>query len=183
MKKWLHRIELWVDRSIAWLMVLLLAVIIAELFFKDAAEKYHLIISLTDGFIVFVFVLDVIFKYIRAKNIPDFLRKSWLDIIAIFPFFLFFRMIEGVADLFISPEAIREGQRILHEGAKLEEESAKLAKEVEKAGKISRTRFFTEIFKPSLLRPLTRIPRFLKILHFFEKSTGNHHIHEKRRKR
>lgn len=179
MKRWMHKVELLVDRSIAWLLILLLLIIIVDFFFKEIAEKYRTIILLLDSFVIFVFVLDLIFKYIRAKNIPDFLKSSWLDIIAVFPFALFFRAIEGVVDLFASPEVIREGQRIIHEGLRLEEESSKLVKEIEGTGKISRTRIFSKIFKPELLRPLTRTPRFVKAIHFFEKPTGNHHIHEK----
>ena len=179
MKRWMHKMELVVDKLIPWLVGILFIVIIIEFFFVDLAEKYHTIISLLDGFIVFVFVLDLIFKYERAKNIPDFLRNSWLDIIAVFPFFLFFRFIEGFTRLFMAPEVISTGQKILHEGLLLEKESAMIVKEVEEAGKVSRTRFFAEIFKPRLLRPLSRVPRLVKILPFFEKPTGNHHIHER----
>ena len=179
MKRWMHKIELIVDRIIPWLIGLLLIIIVIELFFRDIAQKYQLTIDLTDGFIVFIFVIDLIFKYIRAKNIPDFLKNSWLDIIAVFPFFLFFRAIEGVASLFISPEAIREGQKIFREGLELEKEASKIVEDVEKTGKVSRVKIFSEIFKPQLLRPLLRSPRLVKIIPFFEKPTGNHHIYER----
>ncbi len=179
MKRWMHKIELFVDKIVPWLVGILLIVIIIEFFFRQLAEEYRTIISILDGFIVFVFVLDLIFKYIRAKNIPDFLRNSWLDIIAVFPFYFFFRFMEGIASIFIAPETISEGQKILHEGVLLEKESAKIVKNVEEAGKISRTRFFARMLKSQILRPLLRTSRLIKIIPFFEKPTGDHHIHEK----
>lgn len=179
MKKWMHKIELLVDKLIPWLIIVILVIIISEFFFKDIAEKYSLLIDLLDGFIIFVFVLDLIFKYIRAKNIPDFLKNSWLDIIAVFPFFLFFRAIEGIRTLIVPTEAITEGQRLLREGLELEKASSKIVEEVEKAGKVSRTGVFAEIFKPRLLKPLLRSPRLIKTVTFFEKPTGNHHSYER----
>lgn len=182
MKKWMHKVEVIVDKSIPWIILLLLFIIIIEFFYYETVEKYHKVVDISDGFIVFIFILDLIFKYIRIKNIPKFFKKSWPDIIAVFPFFLLFRLTEGFFKI-LGLEEIILGQRIFHEGLELEKEGAKIVEEVEKAGKISRTRFFVRMLKPRFLRPLIRAPRLVKIIPFFEKPTGNHYHHEKKRRR
>ena len=94
MKIWLHKIEVIVDRSIPYNIIVLLFLIIGELFFYEQVQPYIKWINLTDNFVVGVFVIDLIFKYIRIRNIPKFFRKCWMDIIAVFPFFLLFRLFE-----------------------------------------------------------------------------------------
>ena len=103
-----------------------------------------------------------------------------MDIIAVFPFFLVFRTFEGFAALFASPETFVQGQKIFHEGIEVEREVSKVVQEAEKIGKVSRSRLFIRF-----LRPLARLPRFLKAIPFFERPTGDHHPHdpEKRRSR
>ena len=64
MKEWLKKIELFVDKFIPYLLVLLIFVIIIELFFHDVAEAYRYHINLLDGFIVLVFLLDLYNKYL-----------------------------------------------------------------------------------------------------------------------
>ncbi|MBU0461570.1 MAG: hypothetical protein KJ574_03205 [Nanoarchaeota archaeon] len=92
MKRWMHRIEVWVDKLIPYMLIVLLIIIVLEIFFKEIAEHYHIYIAIADGAVITVFVLDLIFKYIRIRNIPKFLKTCWLDILAVFPFFIFFRV-------------------------------------------------------------------------------------------
>ena len=186
MKKWMHKIEVFVDKLIPYMLVLLLGIIVIDLGFHEIAEHYHTYILLADYLVIGVFVVDLIFKYIRIRKIPLFLKTCWLDIIAVFPFFLIFRAFERIAGLF--SKTISEGfstvQSILHEGVEIEKEGAKIlegvekegskiAKEAGKFGKVSRTNKFARF-----LRPLFRAPRFVKALPFFERPTGEHHIHE-----
>lgn len=89
MKQWLHKIEVITDKLVIWMILLLFAVLYVEIAHSDLAEKYNVWITVADSIIVSVFVVDLVFKYIRAKSIPDFLKRNWLDIIAVFPFFLF----------------------------------------------------------------------------------------------
>tara|TARA_Y100000310_G_scaffold34947_1_gene33081 strand:- start:351 stop:983 length:633 start_codon:yes stop_codon:yes gene_type:complete len=183
MKKWLHKIELAVDWLIPWLIVLLLFIIITELFFHDFAEQYHTLISVLDGFVIFVFVLDIIFKWIRIRNIKKFFKTCWLDILAVFPFFLFFRFLEQFIIIIDLSKDFKQFQLLFHEGlelektgAKLIEEGSKLIQEAEKAGKVSRVKKIVRFFKP-----IARSPRLIKALPFYEKPTGKHHIHDPER--
>lgn len=197
MKKWLHKLEVIVDKSIPYLLLLLLVLILLEIFFKETAEHYALQIDIADYFIIFAFVIDLTFKYMRVKNIKKFIRHFWLDILAVFPFFLVFRVFEAIAGLVSTTisEGVASFQAILHEsieaergGVKLvekegaralrvvEEEGAKIAARAERLGKVSRSSRFARF-----LRPILRFPRFLKAVPFYEKPTGHHHVRKKRK--
>ena len=80
------------------MLVLLLGVIIVEFFFKDLAYHYHTLILIADYIVIATFVADLAFKYMRTRDIPTWARKYWLDILAVFPFFLLERFFEDVAD-------------------------------------------------------------------------------------
>ena len=180
------RLEILVDRLIPWMIVLLLFLIVVELFFHSTLEQYHLEpwTKGADFIVVFVFILDLWFKYRRASSIPFFLRKYWLDILAVFPFVLFFRTFEGFYNLFFA-ESLESGQKILHEGLELERGASKVVTEVEKLEKgASRIiREAEEVAKVSraksglrFVRFFARTPRLLKYhsrianaLAFFEK--------------
>ncbi|HLD06809.1 MAG TPA: ion transporter [Candidatus Nanoarchaeia archaeon] len=177
MKPWLHVLELWVDRVIPYAVVLLLVVIVAELVFHEQAEPYRLWFNLLDWAVVLVFCLDLAFKYVRVRNIPRFLRSSWLDIIAVFPFFLLFRIFEELGLALRLGEQITQAQPLFHEAVEIEKEAGKIIQESERVTKISRSGFAAR-----LIRPLARSPRLLKILAYYEKPTGRHHPHEKKKK-
>ncbi|MBU2634350.1 MAG: ion transporter [Nanoarchaeota archaeon] len=179
MKKWLHRIEVIIDKSIPYLVVLLLFLILGEFFYKELLEDYHLYVIIADYFIIGVFVVDLCFKFYRVRNFKIFLKKYWLDIIAVFPFFLLFRVFEEVYALFRLGGEISEGQMVLHTGVEIEkiakeeriirelrelEKGGKVFTELEKGTKLSRMRFITRMF-----RPIQRIPRFAKAFSFYEK--------------
>lgn len=167
-----HKVEKLVDKTIPLCLIVLLPIIVVELFYKDIAHHYHHEILILDGIIVAVFLADLVFKYIRVKNIPLFVKRYWLDILAVFPFYAVFRAFEQIA-LIINPlsETFQSSQMILHEGLELEKEGSKIVKE---AGKISR---YEKLNK--FVARIARIPRLLKILPYFEKSTGYHHHHDK----
>lgn len=180
MKPWLHRIESFVDRAIPYALIVLAFIIIAELFFKEFAEKYHLLLLILDYIVIGLFVIDLIFKYNRIRNFKGFLKECWLDIIAIFPFVLVFRLVEEVVFLTRFSAEFKEGQSILHtivegrrEFAELFGKSEKLIREAEAAGKITRTERFLR-----LMRPVARAPRLVKAIPFYEKPVGKHHLHE-----
>ncbi len=180
MKKWVHKIELAVDWLIPWMIVLLLFIIIVELFFHDFAEHYHTIIAILDYIVISVFVLDLVFKWVRIRNIKKFLKTCWLDILAVFPFFIFFRFIEQFIIIVDLSKDLKQFQLLFHEGleleksgAKLLDEGAKLIQEAEKAGKVSRVKKIVRFF-----RPISRSPRLLKALPFYEEPTGKHHLHD-----
>ncbi|MEA2036703.1 MAG: ion transporter [Nanoarchaeota archaeon] len=175
MKPGLHKIEVIVDKSIPYLLIALLFIITGELFFHEQLHHYQIWIDAADSFIISVFVFDLVFKYIRIRNIPKFLKSSWLDIIAVFPFFLLFRLFEEIGLLFSLGERIAEAQPIFHESVEIEKEASKIIRESEKLGKVSRAKIVSRF-----IRPLARVPRFFKAFAYFERPTGKHHIHEKK---
>lgn len=165
----MHNIEKRVDELIPPLLVLLLLAIIAEFFFAEQTHPYALYFDMLDGIIVLVFLIDLAFKYQRVRYIPKFVRKYWLEILAIFPFFLAFRFVE----LFRISELLEGSQQVLHEGVVVEKEAAAITREAAKIGKITRTERMLRY-----VRIFGRTPRFLRAIPFFEKPTGKHHPNE-----
>lgn len=200
MKRWMHKVEVAVDKIIPPCLIVLLVIIVLELGFNDLVEHYQLEIwlQIADYLVIAVFVLDLVFKWMKTRHLPKFLRKYWLDILAVFPFFLLFRLFEMFAGVFGAAvsESTKTAQSILHEGLEVEKEGAKIAKEAEKlisqssrvareaekVSKLSRSARFIRF-----LRPILRLPRLFKVipntLQFYEKPHGGHHEHEFMRKK
>jgi len=162
MKRWLHKVELLVDKIIPYSLVLLLFVIIGEIFFSEKIEPYSFYVSIIDGFIIFIFIIDLIFKYVRIRNFPKFFRSYWLEIIAIFPAFLVLRLVEEFAIIVKLEESIGISQDVIEVGERT----------IPRTGRL---RYFSRF-----IRPLARLPRFLKAFSFYEKPTGRHHSYEKK---
>ena len=76
MKKWLHKIEIIADRSIPYALILLLFLIIGEISFAYKIEPFSFYVSVIDGIIISIFVVDLSFKYVRTKNIPKFFKDK-----------------------------------------------------------------------------------------------------------
>ena len=164
MKEWLKKIEVFVDKLIPYLILLLLFVIVIDLFFHETAEQYKFQISLVDGFIVLVFVVDLAFKFNRVRNIPEFVRSYWLEIIAVFPFYLVFRVLEITFGFLEVSGIIKQSQNILHSSVEVEKEVALITKEAEEVEKIgSRARTFSRTF-----RSISRTPRLVAAASFYE---------------
>ena len=182
MKKGFHRLEKFIDRIIPYMVFLLLIVIIVTIFFKEIAHHYHHQIEILDHIIIGTFVLDLLFKFIRVQKIKKFVKLYWLDILVVFPFYLFIRAIEEIYVFLKISGTIKETQSLAHLGLEakeitaIEKETVKIMREAEKAGKFSRSGFAVRF-----LRPITRIPRLLKILPYYEHSTGKHHPHDKKK--
>ena len=174
MKEWIHRIEIIVDKIIPFLLIILLIIIIMEFAYPEEKIKpYRITIEIIDIFIIAVFATDLVFKYIKIRKIPEFLKECWLDIISVFPFFLLFRAFEAALGLFELSEATAQTQKVIHIGAGVERELGGIVKEgskiTEEATKISRAEKFSRF-----LRPLTRSLRFLKL--------GDEHIRKEAKK-
>ncbi len=156
--QFLKEVELVVDISIPYLLILLTFFIIIEFSLTGAAEKYSFFFNVSHGFIIFIFVLDLIFKYQRTRTLKQFFTHYWLDILAVFPFYLVFRLFEQITILFRFSELAQESQKVLHESLEIEKVVAKEAAEAEKGSKLL----------PRLLRALQRSPRLLKVRVFFK---------------
>jgi hypothetical protein len=172
MNRCFHKIEWLVDKVIPYTLIILLFLIIGQIFFEDEIVPFHSIVSVIDCFIISIFILDLIFKYMRIKSFPKFFSKYWLEIIAVFPAFLVLRLIEEFVSLASFGEML---QTSFHEALEIEREGKLLVREVERTGKeASRLRYLVRYIKP-----VTRLPRFLKAFSFYEKPTGMHHPNEK----
>lgn len=119
--KWLAQIEVLIDRSIPYLLVLLTALIIID--FTHWGEQYHGVIVWADSFIVAFFVADLAFKWRRTRDVLKFVKWYWIDIVAVFPFYAVFRLYREV---FVAGE---QAQKMLHEAVLLRE--TKLLREAE----------------------------------------------------
>lgn len=185
MKIWLHKAEKIIDLLIPYCLIILIIILVMEIGFRNFVEEQNLRIPIdvADYFIIFIFIIDLIFKYVRVRNIPKFFRKYWLEIIAVFPFFLIFRLAELAFGFSEISEGIKTAQSITHSTTEIEKEVAllrggeKMLKEGEVVVKLERSTRLSRYVKP-----LARIPRFLKkvpeMLHFYEKPSGEHHPHE-----
>lgn len=162
MEQSFRRAEKLIDRIIPWLVIILLFVIIAEFAWGEALEHYEHYIEIFDLFVVMVFAADLVFKYMENERFTSFLKKCWLDILAIFPFSLIFRAVSWFAGTMHIAQTISEGQRILHETIEIEKEGAMIAEELAKSGRMER--IAKARWLPRYLRIFQRIPRLVKIV-------------------
>ncbi|HME87318.1 MAG TPA: hypothetical protein VKE88_02805 [Candidatus Nanoarchaeia archaeon] len=164
MYKILEKIERFVDRIIPYLIILLLGILVIDIFYQETAEHYHTQIYAADVVIITFFFIDLAFKYNRVRDIPLFLRRYWLDILAVFPFFLFLRLFEEA--LLISERSALTLRNLLHAGLIVEEDLAaaqRAARASEVLAKEGRVVLFLE-----KIAPLRRMPRLFKAISFFE---------------
>ena len=85
----LAKIEHFVDRSIPFIVILLAIIIVLE-FFVDA-HSFEPWLIYADWVIIAFFIADLVFKWRHVRNLTKFIRLYWLDIIAVFPFYLIIR--------------------------------------------------------------------------------------------
>jgi len=130
---------------------LLLFLIIGEIFFAQKVEPFSVYVSIIDGIIIAIFIVDLGFKYVRTKDIPKFFKKYWMEIIAVFPAFLVVRIIEEFVII-----ANLEGSLALSQEA--------LEVEARAGTRASRLHYFSRF-----VMPLARLPRFLKAFKFYER--------------
>ena len=170
MKPWLHKAEIISDNIIPYLVLILLILIVLDIFYHEKILPYQNQILILDYFIVIAFIIDLSFKYYRVKDYKMFLKKYWLDIIAVFPFFLIFRLVEEIILLTRVSEGLAESQKVLHTGVEIGRisrevsEEARVLREIQEASRLERTSLIGRI-----IRPVERLPRIWRMLHFYEK--------------
>ncbi len=150
-------IEAFVSRLVPFTLVLLLLIIIGELFYSDAIEPYSGWVDILDAIVVAVFIADLYFKYQRVRNVGQFVREYWLDLIAVFPFYYLFRSVE---EALLFTTSLREVQGIMHETLGIGGYVGRFLSEVEKFARFGRSE---ELLR--LLRPAARAPSFTKSIH------------------
>lgn len=153
----LKKIERITDTLIVPALLAIFIIVILELFFTDTAHHYHSLISTADTVVISIFVIDVLFKFRRASTWEGFLRNHWLEVIAVMPFFVVFRLVEGI---FIAVDIVDLGQHTAHlaEGAR----SSRFAGFF-KTSELGRSTRFGQF-----MRAISRSPRFAKAAEFFK---------------
>ncbi len=165
---WLEKI---VDKAIPWLVLLLLFLILGEFshqlnffhwhwmdavaeFFHHHEHEVHLI----DQIIIAFFVIDLYFNFFKKASVWSFLKTSVLDIIAVAPLGLVFKvggLGEAQSILHVTEDIGKEASRALREGeaaSKVVREAGELVK-MEKVGAKG----------TKLVRTITRGPRMLRL--------------------
>lgn len=141
MNRYLKKIEHLADALIPPALLGVTIILGLELGFPEVAHNYHSWINYVDYAIIGIFSVDLSFKAHRASRWDVFLKEHWLEIVAIMPFFLMFRVFEFLR---------------LIAGIETGQEAAHLA-----SG--ARSSRFTRI-----IRPLSRSPRLARAAEFFD---------------
>ena len=161
MKRWIHWIEVFVDKAIPYLVLLLLFVIIGDFAFHDFMNQYRIYVHIADYTILIFFVIDLSFKFYRVRNVKLFLKRYWLEVIAVFPFVLVFRLFEEILILFRFTAPIEEGQKIVHAVAEI----GKIGEEQKIINELSALERETRVFRS--IEEGTRLSRTSMFLRFF----------------
>lgn len=122
LNKFLEKVEDIVDILVFPATLLLAFLIIGQFFIH--LEDYEPYATIADHFIISLFIVDLGFKWRHVHSLRKFFRFYWLDILAVFPFYLLTRTYLGFAQ-FIGGADVQE---VLHTIAGLRE--SQIIKEV-----------------------------------------------------
>ena len=170
------RFEIFIDKVVPYALMFIIVHLIMNLFFKETIHRYEDLIIFFEFFLItFVLGFDLIFKYRRSVNKKYFFKHHWLEIIAVFPFMLIFRLFEEaylISRLVPVETSVASTQTVLHE-IKGISKGTRIITEAELAGRVSRVGVFGNI---------ARIPAFMRGAIFFEHPLTNknkkyHKIH------
>tara|TARA_Y100000310_G_C20673147_1_gene811396 strand:+ start:2321 stop:2920 length:600 start_codon:yes stop_codon:yes gene_type:complete len=144
------------SKLIPYAVFALTIIIIVELFVDLHSHFWEEVIHIADVLIIIVFVIDLFFIFYHVRKWSIFFRRFWLDILAVFPFVLFFRGLAGLFRFFRISEQFFFGQTLLHEGLEVRKAAAaartqKFAKYLRMGARgirvVSKSRFFTAFKK------------------------------------
>ena len=173
----LRWLEKFVDRVVPILLIILAVVVVLENPFWTIADlhPYRDQLFTFDTLLVIFLAADLIFKWYHIRNLKTFVRLYWLELIAVFPFYLVFRL------YVLSVEFARAGeqaQRAIHQAILTRE--AGLLKEAEffqSAEKILREEGFTSRLFRSIVRLYRIISwRLQSAFHYLTKASFRHKI-------
>ncbi len=160
MNRYLRLLESITHELIPYLLIGLAFVIIVEnpLWTLYNLHQFETTLVIFDGIVVFFFVTDLIFKWFKVKNATKFIKLYWIDLIAVFPFYLAFRLVSEVSQLFkLGSEVSETAQKIAHESILIKEtELLKEARNLEEVRLLRESKIFREA------RPLIRFLRFFE---------------------
>lgn len=115
MHPFFEKLEHFNSRLIPYALVALLIVIILEFAYHTQNPLYHLVLQITDYLIIAIFVVDLIFIAHKCKTVKFFFRNYYLDILAVFPFALAFRLVNEIYLVFRLGREFTLAQSIFHE--------------------------------------------------------------------
>lgn len=173
-KEFWEKVEHYNARLIPFAIVALLFVIVIELFFTEFAHHYHTSITILDGFIVAIFIVDLIFLALKAKSAKFFFKNYWLDIVAIIPFALIFTFINYLYEAIVATSRIATGQAILHESLEARKGALALSRSQRLAKYAKYIRIITR-----LIRVVTKSRLFTKLKHHTHRHPLPQDRHEK----
>ena len=177
MNKFWEKVEHYNSKLIPPAIIALLFVIVYELFLHIENHTLEVIVHALDIFIIAVFIVDIIFLALKSKNAKYFFKHYWLDIIAIFPFVIFFNVVGSLYKAVLATERFVVGQAILHQSVETSKFMRVMARSSSKVGRILRiiarsirvvtkSRLFTKIKKhkktPSKKKPKKVKKKFRK---------------------
>lgn len=196
----LGKFERFVKKAIPWLVLLLLFIILGEFsgginslivkmgghetHFLEQVERfmhdYHTYVLSLDNIIIAFFVIDLYFNFFKSITFGRFIKRYFLDIIAVTPVGLFFRGSE-IAGLAGIAEEVALGQEVTHvatetervivEGERIAKEGEKIARiaEAEKAAKAAKAARLSRGAKATRITRLPRLARLWRLKHFVRK--------------
>lgn len=137
-----NSIESLVDRVVPFSLVVLFASVLSQFLYPEVLSPYETYLSFIDWSIIFLLVVDLVFKFRKATSTRKFLRRYWLEIVAVLPFVVIIRTFQGVA---LSVEFLTKGALMIPVGSQ------------------AFLRF---------LRPMARFPRFIRMLDNLDSLAG-----------
>lgn len=147
MHKSLIKIHKITDKLLPYAIMILAVDFVIHFFSPIFHLEYYIYFIIFQVLGLSIFALDLGFKFYRATTWPEFLKSSWIDIVALFPFFVVFRVFEALGLIEELSSVMNNAQGAVGRG-----------REIERI--IHFERFIEPIFKS---------PRFLKVLHFYNK--------------
>mgnify|MGYP001563541356 CR=1 FL=1 len=168
-----RKTEKFIDKAIPPLVLLLGIIILLE--FLNGLEEYLFWINLFDYVVVSFFVVDLIFKWYHTRLIVPFVRNYWLDILAVFPFYLAFRTWQELVLVGQLSQEVGEAQKVAHEVVLLRETA--LLKEVEL---LKEARLLEEVKLIRGVKMSQRIVREVALLREEEEKTSSWYHQVKR---
>lgn len=172
----LEAIEIFIDKSIPYLVIIIAVMLILN--FTINSEQFEPWFSYLDWAILAFFVADLVFKWRHVRKLTKFLRLYWIEILAVFPFYLIIRAYATIAELITVGERVSEAQQITHEALLLRE--AKILRETELLAEESGVVGKEVRLLPRIFRFFQRSLRFVwGSLHY----VTEHLLHVSRKKR
>lgn len=144
------------SKLIPYAVFALTIIIIIEIFVELHSHLIEELIHIIDYLIIVIFVIDLCFIYYHVRKWSIFFKRFWLDILAVFPFVLFFRGMSSLFRLFRISDELFFGQTLLHEGLEVRKAAAaartqRIAKYLRLSARflrvITKSRFFTAFRK------------------------------------